>query len=152
MRVYWLRGKGCWIGFEWVGWPWQGLTSLYVLNVSNQLLHVNQRDLTGSVQLHQKTTKKIFFTFPLEQGVDIILDPIGGSNVDQNLASIAMDGRWVLYGLMGGPKASNDKFLALMLRKRVQLLSSTLRARSLDVGIFQSSIYTLFILGQNLYR
>lgn len=68
-----------------------------------------------------------------EQGVDVILDPIGGSNIDQNIASIGMDGRWVLYGLMGGARVTNDKFLGLLLRKRVQLLSSTLRARSLDV-------------------
>ena len=68
-----------------------------------------------------------------EHGVDVILDPIGGSNIDQNIASIGMDGRWVLYGLMGGARVTNDKFLGLLLRKRVQLLSSTLRARSLDV-------------------
>uniref|UniRef100_A0A7M6DNF9 Enoyl reductase (ER) domain-containing protein n=1 Tax=Clytia hemisphaerica TaxID=252671 RepID=A0A7M6DNF9_9CNID len=88
-----------------------------------------------------------------EQGVDIILDPVGGSNVDQNLASIAMDGRWVLYGLMGGPKASNDKFFALMLRKRVQLLSSTLRARSLDykkdlVDSFENHALEKFVSGE----
>eukprot|EP00111_Clytia_hemisphaerica_P017693 TCONS_00052361-protein len=88
-----------------------------------------------------------------KQGVDIILDPVGGSNVDQNLASIAMDGRWVLYGLMGGPKASNDKFLALMLRKRVQLLSSTLRARSLDykkdlVDSFENHALEKFVSGE----
>jgi len=88
-----------------------------------------------------------------KQGVDIILDPVGGSNVDQNLASIAMDGRWVLYGLMGGPKASNDKFLALMLRKRVQLLSSTLRARSLDykkslVDSFENHALDKFVSGE----
>lgn len=66
------------------------------------------------------------------RGVNIILDPIGGSNVDQNLASIAMDGRLVLYGLMGGSAARNEKFLAMMLGKRVNLLSSTLRTRSLE--------------------
>jgi len=55
--------------------------------------------------------------------------------VDQNLASIAVDGRWVLYGLMGGASVSNDKFLGLLLRKRVQLLPTTLRARSLQVGV-----------------
>jgi len=63
-------------------------------------------------------------------GCDIILDPVGGSNADKNLKSVALDGRWVLYGLMGGAKADGP-FLAGLLRKRVQLLSSTLRARSI---------------------
>jgi len=64
------------------------------------------------------------------RGVDIILDPIGASNFDKNMDSIAVDGRWVLYGLMGGAKVEGP-VLAGLLRKRVQLLSSTLRARSL---------------------
>ena len=62
------------------------------------------------------------------RGVDLILDPIGGSNVEKNMKSIGVDGRWVLYGLMGGPKVGGP-FLAGLLRKRVQLLSTTLRAR-----------------------
>jgi len=63
-------------------------------------------------------------------GVDIILDPVGASNIEKNLKSIAIDGRWVLYGLMGGAKVEGP-FLASLLKKRVQLLSSTLRARSI---------------------
>lgn len=64
------------------------------------------------------------------QGIDVILDPVGASNFEKNMKSIAMDGRWVLYGLMGGAQVSGP-FLGGLLRKRVQLLSSTLRARSL---------------------
>lgn len=85
--------------------------------------------------LHLVRSITFFHFSPQEQGVNIVLDPIGGSNVDQNLASLSMDGRWVLYGLMGGARLTNDKFLGLMLRKRIQLLSTTLRARSLDVSI-----------------
>ena len=40
------------------------------------------------------------------QGVDIILDCIGGSYAQDNLASLAVDGTWVLYGLMGGTELS----------------------------------------------
>ena len=40
-----------------------------------------------------------------------------------------MDARWVLYGLMGGPQPSPN-ILSTILVKRIQLLGTTLRARS----------------------
>ncbi|WP_336356882.1 zinc-binding dehydrogenase [Pseudomonas granadensis] len=59
---------------------------------------------------------------------DVILDPVGGNYSALNLKLVALDGRWVLIGLMGGRDAKLD--LAQVLAKRVQLLGSTLRSRS----------------------
>ena len=59
---------------------------------------------------------------------DVILDPVGGNYSALNLQLVALDGRWVLIGLMGGREAKLD--LAQVLAKRVQLLGSTLRSRS----------------------
>lgn len=59
---------------------------------------------------------------------DVILDPVGGNYAALNLKLMALDGRWVLIGLMGGREAKLD--LAQVLAKRVQLLGSTLRSRS----------------------
>ncbi|MFJ2428118.1 zinc-binding dehydrogenase [Pseudomonas sp. NPDC087804] len=58
---------------------------------------------------------------------DVILDPVGGNYSALNLKLTALDGRWVLIGLMGGREAKLD--LAQVLGKRVQLLGSTLRSR-----------------------
>lgn len=58
---------------------------------------------------------------------DVILDPVGGSYAELNLELLAMDGRWVNIGLLGGRKAELD--LAQLLSKRVQLTGSTLRNR-----------------------
>ncbi|KAB2522096.1 zinc-binding dehydrogenase [Pseudomonas sp. GXM4] len=58
---------------------------------------------------------------------DVILDPVGGNYSALNLKLMALDGRWVLIGLMGGREAKLD--LAQVLAKRVQLLGSTLRSR-----------------------
>jgi len=58
---------------------------------------------------------------------DVILDPVGGNYAALNLKLTALDGRWVLIGLMGGREAKLD--LAQVLGKRVQLLGSTLRSR-----------------------
>lgn len=60
-------------------------------------------------------------------GVDVILDSIGGSYLEQNMGSLAVGGRLVLIGLMGGAKAEIS--LAQLMMKRLQMLGSTLRAR-----------------------
>jgi len=48
------------------------------------------------------------------------------------LQSLAVDGRWVLYSLLGGPALPPTlapTFMAQLLRKRVQLIATTLRTR-----------------------
>ena len=59
---------------------------------------------------------------------DVILDPVGARYADLNSRLVALDGRWVNIGLMGGRRAEID--LALLLGKRVQLIGSTLRTRT----------------------
>ncbi|XP_051724338.1 quinone oxidoreductase PIG3 isoform X1 [Ctenopharyngodon idella] len=65
------------------------------------------------------------------KGADVILDCIGGSFWEKNICSLAMDGRWVLYGALGGKTADGDLF-GKLLRKRGHLLCSLLRNRSLQ--------------------
>ncbi|XP_034530278.1 quinone oxidoreductase PIG3 [Notolabrus celidotus] len=65
------------------------------------------------------------------KGANVILDCIGGSNWEQNVSSLAMDGRWVLYGTMGGRTVEGD-LLGKLLSKRGHLLCSLLRSRSLQ--------------------
>lgn len=70
--------------------------------------------------------------FCLGKGADVILDCIGGSFWEKNIRSLAMDGRWVLYGTLGGKTADGDLF-GKLLGKRGHLLCSLLRNRSLQV-------------------
>ena len=51
---------------------------------------------------------------------DVILDPVGASYAPLNLQLLALDGRWINIGLMGGREAQLD--FALLLGKRIQLL------------------------------
>jgi putative PIG3 family NAD(P)H quinone oxidoreductase len=60
-------------------------------------------------------------------GVDVVLDSIGAPYLAGNLQSLAIGGRLVLIGLMGGAKAEIS--LGAMLMRRLQLIGSTLRAR-----------------------
>ncbi|MGH0028508.1 MAG: NAD(P)H-quinone oxidoreductase [Myxococcota bacterium] len=60
-------------------------------------------------------------------GVDVALDHIGAAYLEKNLASLAVGGRLVLIGLMGGARAEIN--LGLLLARRLQVIGSTLRAR-----------------------
>ncbi|HEY8517402.1 MAG TPA: NAD(P)H-quinone oxidoreductase [Candidatus Binatia bacterium] len=62
------------------------------------------------------------------KGVDVILDPIGGSYLEKNLASLCVGGRLVLIGLTGGASANVN--LAPLLTRRLHIIGSTLRTRS----------------------
>eukprot|EP01091_Cochliopodium_minus_P014367 TRINITY_DN486_c0_g2_i1.p1 TRINITY_DN486_c0_g2~~TRINITY_DN486_c0_g2_i1.p1 ORF type:complete len:512 (-),score=149.33 TRINITY_DN486_c0_g2_i1:59-1594(-) len=62
------------------------------------------------------------------KGVDILIDCVGASNFNGDLASMAIDGRLVVYGLLGGSTVNNLD-LSLILRKRIHLFGTTLRNR-----------------------
>ncbi|MBS3804143.1 MAG: NAD(P)H-quinone oxidoreductase [Oleiphilaceae bacterium] len=64
-------------------------------------------------------------------GVDMVLDPVGGSYIGEDQKVLEPGGRIVLIGLMGGLKAEVD--LGLMLVKRQRLIGSTLRAQPVAV-------------------
>ncbi len=64
-----------------------------------------------------------------ESSVDLILDFVGSSYWHQNIRVLAMDGRMVHLGLLGG--SSVDKMnLGIILRKRLTIRGSTLRNRT----------------------
>ncbi|HLU99588.1 MAG TPA: NAD(P)H-quinone oxidoreductase [Thermobifida alba] len=64
------------------------------------------------------------------RGVDVVLDIMGGSYLDANLRSLAVGGRLVVIGLMGGRRAELD--LGRMLVKRLSVHAATLRSRPLE--------------------
>jgi putative PIG3 family NAD(P)H quinone oxidoreductase len=63
------------------------------------------------------------------QGVNVILDIMGGSYLNANLSALAMDGRVVMLGFLGGARA-NDVDLLTILGKRAVVTGSLLRART----------------------
>lgn len=65
------------------------------------------------------------------RGVDIVLDMVGGDYFARNLACLAEDGRHVSIAFLRG--GSVELSLMLVMRKRLRLMGSTLRARSIAV-------------------
>lgn len=73
-------------------------------------------------------------------GVDMVLDPVGGSYIAEDQRVLNVDGRIVLIGLMGGRMSEVD--LGLMLVKRQRLIGSTLRSRTVkDKGDVMQALY-----------
>jgi NADPH:quinone reductase len=62
------------------------------------------------------------------QGVQAVLDMVGGDYVPRNLQCLGEDGRHVTIAVLGGPKASI--FLPAIMTRRLTLTGSTLRPRS----------------------
>ena len=65
------------------------------------------------------------------RGVDLVLDIIGGDYFTRNLAVLAVDGRLVQIGLMGRTSSATVD-LGEIIRRRLTITGSTLRARTVD--------------------
>jgi NADPH2:quinone reductase len=64
------------------------------------------------------------------RGVDVVLDIIGGDYLPRNLDVLAMNGRLVQIGLIGGARAAIN--LTPVLQRRLTITGSTLRARTVE--------------------
>jgi len=68
-----------------------------------------------------------------DRGVDAILDLVGAKYWEKNLSALARRGRLILVGLVSGAKAETN--LSLILNKRLTIIGTVLRARSLEEKI-----------------
>ena len=83
-------------------------------------------------------------------GVDVVLDVVGGEEANRNLASVRPQGTIVQVGLMGGGQTPVN--LGLLLVKRVHWIGTTLRARPIEQKIalaqrFVAEVLPLFERG-----
>jgi putative PIG3 family NAD(P)H quinone oxidoreductase len=84
------------------------------------------------------------------EGVDVVLDVIGGDYVDRNLRCARVTGRVIQVGLMGSGVANVS--VGMLLAKRIQLIGTVLRARPLEAKIaatqrFRSEVLPRFVDG-----
>jgi putative PIG3 family NAD(P)H quinone oxidoreductase len=61
------------------------------------------------------------------RGADVILDMVAGDYIPRNLDALALDGRLVIIGLLGGSQAQINA--EPVMRRRLTITGSTLRAR-----------------------
>ena len=84
------------------------------------------------------------------QGVNVILDMVGGSYVAREIECLAEDGRLVIIAVQGGVKAEFNA--GMVLRKRLTITGSTLRPRSLEfktviAGALKEKVWPLIASG-----
>jgi putative PIG3 family NAD(P)H quinone oxidoreductase len=80
---------------------------------------INYRTCDFVVQIRDATSGR---------GVDVVLDIVGGDYLQRNIECLAMNGRLLQIGLLGGARGQIN--LALLMQKRLTLTGSTLRVRS----------------------
>lgn len=83
-------------------------------------------------------------------GVDTILDVVGGEEADRNMRAVSVDGTIVQVGLMGGGSAPVN--MGLLLTKRISWIGTTLRSRPVERKIelmqrFIAEVLPLFDIG-----
>jgi putative PIG3 family NAD(P)H quinone oxidoreductase len=86
-----------------------------------------------------------------DQGVDLILDAVGGSYLDRNVRALKRYGRLINIGLLGG--AQGEMNMGHLLGKRLRIIGSTLRSRPPAEKVqitekFQSGFWPLLRSGE----
>ncbi len=73
-------------------------------------------------------------------GLDIILDPVGANYFEENLNNLAIDGRLIIIGILGGVNGKIN--IGNLLMKRQKIIGSTIRSRSIEVkGRVMNALY-----------
>ncbi|VVQ26274.1 NAD(P)H-quinone oxidoreductase [Pseudomonas fluorescens] len=81
---------------------------------------INYREQDFVQVIQEKTAGK---------GVNVILDIMGGSYLNPNIAALGMDGRLVMLGFLGGAQAKEVDLMAI-LGKRATITGSLMRSRT----------------------
>ncbi len=111
------------------------------------------RDLgaTQAINYKEQEFLEIVLAATNGQGVDLILDPVGGAYLERNIKALRPFGRLVNIGLLSGGRGQLD--LGLVLRNRLHIIGSTLRNRPPSEKIqitrqFEAGFWHLFHTGE----
>ncbi|MFO7526578.1 MAG: NAD(P)H-quinone oxidoreductase [Ignavibacteriaceae bacterium] len=94
------------------------------------------KELGADLTIDYKTQnfKDEVLKFTNNYGTDVIIDFIGGSYFKQNIESLTRDGRLIILATLSGGRVE-DFDMRQILVKRLKIIGSTLRSRSLDYQI-----------------
>jgi putative PIG3 family NAD(P)H quinone oxidoreductase len=85
---------------------------------------------TASINYRQQDFVEAVKQITGGRGVNVVLDLIGGEYFERNLSVLAMDGRLIQVGLMGGPKTQLN--LIPVMQRRLTITGSLLRPRTVE--------------------
>ena len=89
--------------------------------------------LDVGINYHEQDFSEIVQERTGRAGVNVVLDMVGAPYWERNVASLALWGRMVLVGAMGGSRLETS--LSLLMPKRLRVQGTTLRSRTLEEKI-----------------
>ncbi|MEM9675418.1 MAG: NAD(P)H-quinone oxidoreductase [Bacteroidota bacterium] len=81
------------------------------------------------------------------EGIDVIIDFVAAPYFERNISVLRTDGRLIMLALLGGTHLEQFN-LGNLLRKRIQILASTLRSRSRDYQIQLTKAFSEFAMAR----
>ena len=104
-----------------------GATAYVTVGSDEKLLACRKLGAELAINYKQEDFLEKVLAATQDQGVDLILDPVGGGYLDRNVRALKRYGRLVNIGLLGGTHGEMN--MGQLLSKRLRLIGSTLRSR-----------------------
>jgi putative PIG3 family NAD(P)H quinone oxidoreductase len=128
----------------------RGATAFVTAGSDDKIERCQELGASAGINYKRESFAERIAALTAGKGVDIILDCIGGSYLEGNIGALRSRGRLVIIGLMGGAKA--DLNLGLLVARRLRVIGSVLRSRSLAEKIaitdaFRTEVLPLFATG-----
>jgi putative PIG3 family NAD(P)H quinone oxidoreductase len=130
----------------------QGCRVFGTAGSAEKLARAGQLGLDVGINYHEQDFAEVVAAETGGRGVNVILDVIGAPYWDQNIKSLALLGRMVVVGTMGG--GTLEKFnIGALSAKRAQVRGTQLRSRPLEekatlVQTFVNRVVPLFARGK----
>ena len=128
----------------------EGVRVLGTSSLKSKLDSLSQLGLDVPINYREQSFAQEVLKATKGEGVDAILDLVGASHFSHNLDCLAQLGRMVVVGLVGGSQTDLD--LSVLLRKRLTIIGTVLRSRTLPekaglVADFETRIGPLLASG-----
>jgi putative PIG3 family NAD(P)H quinone oxidoreductase len=116
-----------------------------------KLAHCRELGAAGTINYHEENFAEAVMSLTDHQGIDLILDCVGGSYLEKNMTVLKPYGRLITIGLLGGTTGTLD--LAAVLMKSLTLKGTRLRARSREEKTeithqFRDQVWPLMVAGK----
>ena len=129
-----------------------GAHSIGTARTSEKLKRAREYGLNSAVLVNKDVTSFLVNVrnWTSGAGVDLILDLVGASLFAANLDALAVRGRLLLVGALGGARAEMD--WGIVMRKRLRIMGTVLRSRSAEekaraVRLFERQVVPLLASG-----
>jgi putative PIG3 family NAD(P)H quinone oxidoreductase len=122
----------------------RGVTSLATVGTDEKAARCLELGADRAVNYRRADFREALRDLTDGRGVDAILDLVGSRHWGANLESLKARGRLVVVGLVSGQQVALD--LGLLLRKRIEVIGTVMRGRSLQEKIAVTQKFTEEVL------